>query len=193
MPASSATATGPTENIAAIILAAGKSTRMRSKLPKPLHPLCGLPLTAHVMRACRDAGVQRTILVIGHEAEAVRARLGEDLEYAYQDAPRGTGHAVLSASPLFKSWNGTVLVLAGDVPLLPMSTIRRLVDHHLSTNAAATMLTARLEDPTGYGRVIRDQSGGVVSIVEHRDASPEQREVKEWNPSIYAFKSDALW
>src|SRR5437763_9664904 len=97
MSASSTTAIGPMENVAAIILAAGKSTRMRSKLPKPLHPLCGLPLTAHVMRACRNAGVQRTILVIGHEAEAVRERIGEDLEYAYQEEQLGTGHEVLSA------------------------------------------------------------------------------------------------
>src|SRR5258707_7370596 len=107
MSASSTTAIGPTENVAAIILAAGKSTRMRSKLPKPLHPLCGLPLTGHVMKACRDAGVQRIVLVIGHEAEAVRARLGEDLEYAYQESPLGTGHAVRSAQPLFRNWTGT--------------------------------------------------------------------------------------
>lgn len=193
MSASSTTATGPTENVAAIILAAGKSTRMRSKLPKPLHPLCGLPLTGHVMRACRGAGVQRLVLVIGHEAEAVRARLGEELEYAYQETPLGTGHAVLSAHSLFQGRTGTILVLAGDVPLLPEATIRRLLEHHVRSNAAATMLTACLDDPTGYGRVIRDETGGVTGIVEHRDATPDQREIKEWNPSIYAFKSSALW
>ena len=193
MSDSSAMATGPTENVAAIILAAGKSTRMRSKIPKPLHPLCGLPMTGHVMQACRGAGVQRLVLVIGYEAEAVRARLGEEPEYAYQEAPRGTGHAVLSAQPLFQNWNGTILVLAGDVPLLPAATVHRLVQHHLSTQAAATMLTAVLEDPTGYGRVLRNEQGGVSGIVEHRDATPEQRAIKEWNPSIYAFKSEALW
>ena len=193
MSDSSPMATGPTNNVAAIILAAGKSTRMRSKVPKPLHPLCGLPLTGHVIRACRGAGVQRIVLVIGHEAEVVRARLGEDLEYAYQEAPLGTGHAVLSARPLFKDWTGTILVLAGDVPLLPAPTLRGLIDRHRSAHAAATMLTAHLEDPDGYGRVIRDDHGSVAGIVEHRDATQEQREITEWNPSIYAFRSDALW
>ncbi len=193
MSDSSATATGPAQNVAAIILAAGRSTRMRSKVPKPLHPVCGLPLTGHVMRACRNAGVHRIVLVIGHEAEAVRARLGEDLEYAYQDAPLGTGHAVLAALPLFRNWLGTIIVLAGDVPLLPATTLRRLIDRHRASQAAVTMLTARLDDPSGYGRVIRGFGGSVTAIVEHRDATAEQREIKEWNPSIYAFHSHALW
>src|SRR5579871_5785299 len=108
---------GPARPVAAIILAAGKSTRMRSKRPKPLHPLCGLPMTAHVLRACRAAGVERIVVVIGHEAETVRAGLGEDVEYALQTAQRGTGDAVRAAQPLLEGWQGTVLVLAGDVPL----------------------------------------------------------------------------
>src|SRR5690242_14816481 len=122
MPDTPEMATGPTENVAAIILAAGRSTRMRSKVPKPLHPICGLPLTLHVARACRKAGVQRVIIVVGHEAESVRAGLGEECEYALQETPRGTGDAVRSAQPLFQDWRGTIVVLAGDVPLLPAHT-----------------------------------------------------------------------
>ncbi|HLV79782.1 MAG TPA: bifunctional UDP-N-acetylglucosamine diphosphorylase/glucosamine-1-phosphate N-acetyltransferase GlmU [Chthonomonadaceae bacterium] len=184
---------GPARPVAAIILAAGKSTRMRSKRPKPLHPLCGLPMTAHVLRACRAAGVERIVVVIGHEAETVRAGLGEDVEYALQAQQRGTGDAARAAQPLLADWPGTILILAGDVPLLPATTLQRLIAHHHRTGAAATLLTAFLEDPTGYGRVIRDASGGVARIVEERDASAEERAIKEWFPSLYAFESPALW
>ena len=125
MPDSSVMATGAKDSIAAIILAAGRSTRMHSKLPKPLHPICGLPLTAHVIRACRLAGVQRIVLVIGHEAQTVMEGLGSEVEYAVQEAPRGTGDAVRSAQSLFNNWTGVILVLAGDVPLLPAQTVGR--------------------------------------------------------------------
>lgn len=180
--------------VAAIILAAGKSTRMRSRLPKPLHPLCGLPMTAHVIRACRQVGVERVVVVIGHEAESVRAGLGETVEYAYQEQPRGTGDAVKAAQPLLSDWPGAILVLAGDVPLLPADTLRHLLTHHQQTHADVTLLTAFLEDPTGYGRIVRDpQTGRVVRIVEERDASAQERAIREWNPSIYAFRASALW
>ena len=184
---------GRSDAPAAIILAAGKSTRMRSKLPKPLHPLCGLPMTAHVVRACRAAGVARIVVVIGHEAEKVRAGLGEEVEYALQETQRGTGDAVRAAQPLLADWQGTILALAGDVPLLPAETLRRLIEHHLQTRAAATLLTAFLDDPTGYGRVLRDPAGHVARIVEHRDCTAEERTVREWNPSIYAYDAAALW
>lgn len=193
MPASPDRAKSQTDNLAAIILAAGKSTRMVSKLPKPLHPVCGLPLTGHVIRACRAAGVDRIVVVVGHEADKVRAGLGDDVEYALQETPRGTGDAVSSAKTHFDGWQGTILVLAGDVPLLPAYTLRSLVDHRRTTGAAVAMLTARLEDPTGYGRVVRDEAGLVTGIVEHKDATDEQRRIREWNPSIYAFDADDLW
>jgi bifunctional UDP-N-acetylglucosamine pyrophosphorylase/glucosamine-1-phosphate N-acetyltransferase len=183
----------PAENVAAIILAAGRSTRMRSSLPKPLHPACGIPLTAHVIRACRAAGVERIVVVVGHEAESVKAGLGADVEYAVQETARGTGDAVRSAEPLFPGWVGTIVVLAGDVPLLPAHTLKRLTEHQGISAAAVTMLVASLDDPTGYGRVLRDEQGRVTGIVEHRDATPQEREIREWNPSIYAFRSDALW
>jgi bifunctional UDP-N-acetylglucosamine pyrophosphorylase/glucosamine-1-phosphate N-acetyltransferase len=179
--------------VAAIVLAAGRSTRMRSKLPKPLHPICGLPMTAHVLRACRDAGVDRVVVVVGHEAERVRAGLGTEVEYALQEQQRGTGDAVKAAQALFSNWMGTILILAGDIPLLPADSLRRLIAHRAGTGAAVAMLTALLDDPTGYGRIVRDASGRVARIVEERDASPEERAIREWNPSIYAYDSATLW
>lgn len=195
MPDSSILSVSPVVSrpVAAIILAAGKSTRMRSKLPKPLHPLCGLPMTAHVIRACRAAGVARVVVVVGHEAEKVKAGLGDAVEYALQEIPRGTGDAVRAAQPLLGDWEGTVLVLAGDVPLLTPETLTRLMEHHHGTGATATMLTAFLDDPTGYGRVIRDAQGHVARIVEEKDATPEERAVREWNPSLYTYEAAALW
>ncbi len=178
---------------AAIILAAGKSTRMRSKLPKMLHPICGLPMTAHVIRACRQAGVARIVVVVGHEAEAVKAGLGSDVEYVLQAQQRGTGDAVRAAQPLLGDWPGAILVLAGDVPLLSGATLANLLQHHAQTGAAATLLTAFLDDPTGYGRVVRDGEQRVARIVEHKDASETERAITEWNPSLYAFSSAALW
>ena len=178
---------------AAIILAAGRSTRMRSKLPKMLHPLCGQPMTAHVIRACQQAGVEKIVVVVGHEADAVKAGLGDSVEYALQAQQRGTGDAVQAAKELLGDWSGTILVLAGDVPLLSGTTLAALLAHHAASGAAATLLTAYLEDPTGYGRVVRDNNNHVARIVEHKDANEAERGIKEWNPSLYAFESAALW
>ena len=178
---------------AAIILAAGKSTRMKSRLPKPLHPLCGLPMTAHVIRACQKAGIERVVVVVGHEAEKVKAGLGDGVAYALQEVPRGTGDAVKSAQNLLGDWTGTIIVLAGDVPLLPPEALSRLLQHHTGTGAAATLLTAELPDPTGYGRVVRTAQGHVARIVEEKDATPEERALTEWNPSLYAFDAPKLW
>lgn len=189
-PAASGADCGP---VAAIILAAGKSTRMRSKVPKPLHPLCGLPMTGHVIRACRHAEVARIVVIVGHEAETVKAGLGDGVEYALQVAQNGTGDAVRAAQSLLGDWPGTILILAGDVPLLTAETLQGLIAHHREKNASATLLTAFLEDPTGYGRIVRDSAGRVSRIVEENDATPEERAIKEWNPSLYAFQSKALW
>ncbi|MCS6776303.1 MAG: bifunctional UDP-N-acetylglucosamine diphosphorylase/glucosamine-1-phosphate N-acetyltransferase GlmU, partial [Chthonomonadaceae bacterium] len=124
----------------------------------------------------------------------VRAGLGETVAYAYQEQPRGTGDAVKAAQPLLNDWPGAILVLAGDVPLLPADTLRHLLQHHRQTRADVTLLTAFLEDPTGYGRIVRDpQTGQVVRIVEERDASAQERAIREWNPSIYVFRAGALW
>jgi bifunctional UDP-N-acetylglucosamine pyrophosphorylase/glucosamine-1-phosphate N-acetyltransferase len=184
---------GGTSAVAAIILAAGRSTRMQSRLPKMLHPLCGLPMTAHVIRACRAAGVGRIVVVIGHAADVVRAGLGEDVEYAYQAHQQGTGDAVRSAHALLHDWNGTILALAGDVPLLAPESLRELIQLQQRSNAVAALLTATLEDPTGYGRILRNADGQVVGIVEQKNATPAQQAIREWNPSIYAFEAGALW
>lgn len=179
--------------IAAIVLAAGRSTRMRSKTPKMLHPLCGLPMTAHVLRACRQAGVGRIVVVVGHQADAVKAGLGDTVEYALQVEQKGTGDAVRAAQPLLGDWTGTILVLAGDVPLLSGETLTRLLAHHRTSHASATLLTAFLNDPTGYGRVVRGADNRVARIVEQKDATEEERAIKEWNPSLYAFDAPSLW
>jgi bifunctional UDP-N-acetylglucosamine pyrophosphorylase/glucosamine-1-phosphate N-acetyltransferase len=150
-------------------------------------------MTAHVLRACRSAGVERIVVVVGHEADRVRAGLGDDVEYALQEQQRGTGDAVRAAEAHFAGWHGTILILAGDVPLLSASELRQLVAHRQVTGAAVTLLTAFLADPTGYGRILRDPSGRVARIVEERDANEHERAVKEWNPSIYAFDSSVLW
>jgi bifunctional UDP-N-acetylglucosamine pyrophosphorylase/glucosamine-1-phosphate N-acetyltransferase len=181
------------EPVAAIILAAGKSTRMQSQMPKMLHPICGIPMTAHVIRTCRAAGVERIVVVIGHAAKEVRAGLGEDVEYVYQANQQGTGDAVRSAHALLHDWNGTILALAGDVPLLTPESLRELIALQQRSEAVAALLTARLEDPTGYGRILRGPDGQVVGIVEQKNATLEQQVIKEWNPSIYAFQGAALW
>jgi bifunctional UDP-N-acetylglucosamine pyrophosphorylase/glucosamine-1-phosphate N-acetyltransferase len=183
----------PSSECAALILAAGKSTRMRSRLPKPLHPLCGIPLTRHVIRACRLAGIARVVVVVGHEAEAVKAGLGDDVEYVFQKEQRGSGDAVRACYPLLKDYRGMTLVLAGDVPLLRPETLSTLIQHQKETGAAASLLTAFLDDATGYGRIVRGSDGSVEKIVEHRDATPEERAIKEWNPSIYCFQSQSLF
>ncbi len=184
---------------AAIILAAGKSTRMRSRLPKPLQPVCGLPLTSHVIRACQSAGIKTIVVIVGHEAETVKAGLTEangertPLQFALQAQQRGTGDAVSAAKPLLGDWNGDIVVLVGDIPLLPASALETVLEKHRRGDACATLLTAITDDPTGYGRVIRNPDGTVSRLVEERDALPEEKAVKEWNPSIYAFRAPELW
>ena len=183
----------PFSDCAAIILAAGKSTRMKSRLPKPLHPLCGRPLTGHVVEACRQAGIKRIIAVVGHEADAVKAGLGMGLEYALQVNQLGSGDAAKSAQPLMSGFTGALLVLAGDIPLLRAETIGLVLEHHHKTGAKATLLTAVLDDPTGYGRIIRCANNTVAKIVEEKDASDNEKSIHECNPSIYCFDAPALF
>jgi bifunctional UDP-N-acetylglucosamine pyrophosphorylase/glucosamine-1-phosphate N-acetyltransferase len=148
----------------------------------------------HVLDAVRAAGVGRTVVVVGHQAERVRAAMAErGVEFALQAEQRGTGHAVRQAEPLLRGAGGTVLVLCGDTPLLTPETLRDLRDTHRSTQAAATVLTAELEDPTGYGRVVRGPDGAVLRIVEHKDAGPEERRVREINSGLFAFELEELF
>ena len=180
--------------VAALILAAGKSTRMKSRRPKALHALLGKPLLRWAIEAAVGAGAGRTVLVVGHEAQMVQDAMGDELEYVLQAEQKGTGHAVQMAEALLGDWNGPLLVLPGDAPLLSASLLESLVAYHIQTNAAATLLTAVLEEAGSYGRILRDPvTNKVQAIVEARDASAAQREIGEISTSVYVFEPSALF
>jgi bifunctional UDP-N-acetylglucosamine pyrophosphorylase/glucosamine-1-phosphate N-acetyltransferase len=171
-----------------LILAAGKGTRMKSALPKVLHRVAGAPMIDSVVAAASSLGAATTTVVVGYEAERLKAALSAHpgIDFVLQEPQLGTAHAVLQAAPLLAGRAGTLVVLSGDVPLLSAGTLGALVEGHEAAGAAATLLTAVVDDPAGYGRVIRD-GDGVASVVEHRDASPAERAVREINAGIYAF------
>lgn len=178
----------------AIILAAGEGVRMKSGLAKVLHQVSGKPMVQWVISAVREADVGRIILVIGHQRERVREVLrGEGVEFVVQAAQRGTAHAVLQAEAILQDFSGTLLVLCGDVPLLRAQTIRDLLKLHRSSNAVATVLTAELPDPTGYGRIVRNPEGMLERIVEEKDATPQERRIKEINSGLFCFQAPALF
>jgi len=178
--------------MAGIILAAGKGTRMKSKLPKALHPICGKPMTRYIIDACKDAGVPDCLVVVGHEADLVKEGLGSDVRYAVQEQQLGTGHACKQAVLALGGVNGDVLVLPGDTPLIGPEILKQLVAQHTSENADATVLTTVLEDAGHYGRVIRAADGSVRGIVEAKDATAHQRKIGEINTAIYCFKLPIL-
>ncbi len=178
--------------IEAVVLAAGKGKRMVSALPKVLHRICGRPMIAYVLDTLAQMGIVSPIVVVGHDAEQVAAALGEGARYVLQADQLGTGHAVMQALPHLEEYAGTVLIIYGDVPFLRAETIETLLAHHRSQGAAATMLTDLRDDPSGYGRVLRDAHGNVRRIVEESDASPEEREVREVNAGMYAIEVGAL-
>ncbi len=179
----------------AIVLAAGKGTRMKSDLPKVLHEVCGRSMVEHVFEAVRSAGVTRIVCVIGHEAELMRERLGghADVEFALQAEQKGTGHAVQMAADLLADHDGPVLVLAGDTPLLRAESLQALLDELTSHNAVAVVGTAITEANQGLGRVVRDGDGEFVGIVEEKDATPEQKVIQEINTGCYAFDCRSLF
>jgi len=178
----------------AVILAAGKGTRMRSARAKVLHPLLGVPLLDHVVRAAQAAGVDPVTVVVGHQAEAVEAAFaGRGLDFVRQDPPLGTGHAVQAARErLAHHATRTVLVINGDVPLLRGETLAALLGAHRAGGAAATLLSVVLDDPAEYGRVVREPDGSVRAIVENKDASAEEKRIREINAGIYAFETRPL-
>lgn len=181
-------------NVAAVILAAGKSTRMKSKTPKALHPLLGKPLLRFAVEAAQAAGAERTIIVVGHQSETVRASMGEDFEYVLQADQKGTGHAVQMAEALLSDWTGPILVLPGDAPLVSGYLLQQLVEHHVTRGASATLLTAVLDDAGAYGRIVRDPiSNQVRAIVEAKDATPDQLKIGEIGTSVYAFDGRKLF
>ena len=181
-------------NVAALILAAGKSTRMKSKTPKALHPLLGKPLLRFALEAAQAAGAQRTVIVVGHQSEMVMNSLGDDFEYVLQAEQNGTGHAVQMAEKSLEDWDGPVLVMPGDAPLVSARLLESLLEHHSKMQAAATLLTAVLDDAGAYGRIVRDPATQqVTAIVEAKDATPEQLKIGEIGTSVYAFDPRKLF
>ncbi|HEV7886408.1 MAG TPA: bifunctional UDP-N-acetylglucosamine diphosphorylase/glucosamine-1-phosphate N-acetyltransferase GlmU [Acidimicrobiales bacterium] len=187
--------------LSAVVLAAGEGTRMRSARPKPLHMLCGRPMVMHVVDALGELPIDRVVTVVGHGAERVTKTLQElagpdmALDFVEQHVQRGTGDAVavaLTAFPDDDMDDGDIVVLPGDTPLLRPPTLAALVRAHRSADAAATILTACIEDPTGYGRIVRDKGDRVARIVEHADATEEERAIVEINTSIYCFRRSVL-
>ncbi|WP_449408644.1 bifunctional UDP-N-acetylglucosamine diphosphorylase/glucosamine-1-phosphate N-acetyltransferase GlmU [Microbacterium maritypicum] len=183
-------------NLAIIILAAGQGTRMKSRLPKVLHPIGGRPLVGHVLTTAARLSAAHVEVVVRHERDQVVAALAEsypDAVFVDQDEVPGTGRAVqVAIDALPAEFDGDVLVLSGDVPLLEVDTLRALIEGHRAAAAAATLLSARLDDPTGYGRVIRDASGTVQRIVEQKDATAEEAAVTEINAGVYVFRAPDL-
>lgn len=180
--------------IAAVILAAGKSTRMKSALPKVLHSVCGRPMIEYVLDAARQAGASRLVVVVGHRAEDVRATLAHhrDVEFALQAEQLGTGHAVMMCREALREHHGPVLILAGDTPLLQASSLERLLSVQQTQTAACVIGSAITPANQGLGRVVRDAAGRFQRIVEEKDATPEQRAIQEINTGCYAFDAQAL-
>lgn len=178
----------------AIILAAGKSTRMKSRRPKVLHEICGKPMLDYVLRACYGAGCERVLVVIGHGKDEVKGAFANDgrITWVEQTEQLGTGHAARMCVEHLQQHHGDVFILAGDGPLIRAQVLKSLRQAHHDDHAAASMATAVLDDPTGYGRIIRDDEGQFVEIIEQLDATPEQREIREVFPSIYCVKSQEL-
>jgi len=175
-----------------VILAAGKGTRMRSELPKVLHPLRGQPMLQHAVEAARGMDPEQIVLVVGYRHQLVRDAFGEGFAYALQEPQLGTGHAVQVAASLLQGFEGDVVVTYGDMPLLRGETLAAVRATRRGASAAACALTAELEDPFAYGRVVRDAGGEFARIVEDKDCTPDQREIKEVNLGVYAFAAGPL-
>ena len=181
------------EKLTAVILAAGKGTRMKSKLPKVLHKVGVKAMVEHVLDAAEAAGCRDNVVVIGHGADLVRNVIGSRARVALQAEQLGTGHAVLQAAEALRDFAGTVLVLCGDTPLLEGDELRRFYEAHARSGAAATVMTTFLDDPTGYGRILRDADGGVAAIVEQKDATEAQRAIREVNTGNYCLEAPLLF
>ena len=178
-----------------IILAAGKGTRMNSDLPKVLHKLQGKTLIDYVIDESELLKPKEIILVVGYKKERVikhtESRI--NLKYAIQEEQLGTGHAVLQTKELLKNKKGHILILYGDVPNIKASTLLPIVDNHIINNCDLTLITAEIDDPTGYGRIIRDKKGNLLKIIEEKDCNNNEKKIKEWNPGIYIFKTEEVF
>lgn len=181
------------EKLYAVVLAAGKGTRMKSRKHKVLHPVCGKPIIDHIIDALESIGTAETVVVVGHDADSVRAHLGNRVKFAPQEEQLGTAHAVMQAESFLSDKEGTTLVLNGDHPLFTVETLSDLVQAHRESGSAAMILTANLPDPSGYGRVMRQDDGNVVGVVEHKDATPAERKITEVNTGTFCFDNQKLW
>lgn len=177
----------------AIILAAGQGTRMKSKLYKVLHPVCGKPMVQHVIDQVKSLDINEIVTIVGHGAEKVKDQLGGDSHYALQAEQLGTAHAVQQAGDMLADKEGITIVVCGDTPLIKGETMEALFKHHEETSAKATILTAKAEDPTGYGRIVRNAEGFVEKIVEHKDANEQERSINEINTGTYCFDNKMLF
>jgi bifunctional UDP-N-acetylglucosamine pyrophosphorylase/glucosamine-1-phosphate N-acetyltransferase len=176
-----------------VILAAGQGTRMKSRLPKVLHPILGKPLAWYALEAVRKVTAETPLLVIGHGADQVRQAFADQARFVIQEQQLGTGHAVLQAEAALRNETDAVIVTYADMPLLAAETLQELVAAHQTHAAAITMLTVLARDPRGFGRIVRDQAGNVVAIVEEAQATPAQLAIRELNPGVYCFRADWLW
>ena len=180
-------------NLVAVILAAGKGTRMRSKYPKVLHKVGGKPMLQHVIDAATVAGCDEKVVIVGHEAELVEKMVGSQGKIALQAEQLGTGHAVMQTAEALKGFTGTALILCGDTPLLEGEELKKFCEAHKASGAAATVLTAVMDDPFGYGRIVRDEKGNVQAIVEQKDATEAQKAIKEINTGIYCMECPLMF
>ncbi|MEW9702451.1 bifunctional UDP-N-acetylglucosamine diphosphorylase/glucosamine-1-phosphate N-acetyltransferase GlmU [Paenibacillus sp. SI8] len=177
----------------AIVLAAGQGKRMKSKLYKVLHPVVGKPMVGHVVDTLKHIETTRTLVIVGYGAEAVQAYLGDGVEYALQTQQLGTGHAVLQAKEALGAEEGMTIVICGDTPLISDETLKSMIALHQESGASATILTAKLDNPFGYGRIIRGEDGRVSRIVEQKDCTPEEAAVQEMNTGTYIFDNRKLF
>ena len=166
-------------------------TRMKSKMPKVLHKVCGKPLSKWVIDASKAAGADKVCAVVGHKAETVKEVLGDVCEFALQAEQKGTGHAVMQAIDVIKNSKGEVVILNGDTPLITAETINKAIEYHKNNGNQATVITAILDDATGYGRIVRDNDGSVLKIVEQKDASEEEKKINEVKAKALAEKKAA--
>ncbi|HEY3314728.1 MAG TPA: bifunctional UDP-N-acetylglucosamine diphosphorylase/glucosamine-1-phosphate N-acetyltransferase GlmU [Bacillota bacterium] len=176
-----------------VILAAGQGTRMKSNLPKVIHQLAGRPMIEYVVEAAAAAVGAKPLVVVGYQRELIEAALGDRADYVIQEEQLGTGHAVAQTASRLRGFDGTLMVLPGDTPLLTRETLADFIAAHQRSGAGVTLLTARVEDPAGYGRVIRSPEERLLAVVEDRDATPEERQINEINTAIYCFDSRALF
>lgn len=175
-----------------VILAAGMGTRMKSQMPKVIHKVCGKELCRWVIDASIAAGADKVCAVVGHKADMVKDAIGDVCTYALQAEQKGTGHAVMQAMDVIKATDGEVVILNGDTPLVTAEAITSAIEYHRNSANKATVITAVLDDATGYGRIVRGEDGGVLRIVEQKDASEEEKKINEVNSGMYVFDSEAL-